>query len=446
MSATRTVSKLAYLLGVTNTTLSKYYKDLSLEEMESNSNAVYLRALCRVRQTLLKNYRKLDHCIRSLHSMNNITDDLVVIECRDNQFKRFKDIIDVCEIINYITHSINEILSSTLSSIEGIKDDKNLIAYFEYPIYTHKLLGEHHDYFKDGHLPHGLICPLSINLNNMQGFSYALLNEETVTANALLIAPYSKLLYSNDDSESTIEISSIANSYENIYVDCDNTKIVDLVSFVNDLQKRDINPTVYLFLDNRSNFLWHNFEEIFPNIKTSIIPVNRIKVLKSVVDMYLSSYILQDILVHKKKYITVFSSDSDYYGLWQFLSSQNYDVTINVVYNRNMICQDYVSVLKALPYIIPKTVSNLDRDVKEMCISILTAFSMLRDAGSNWVIDKVCKYISSMLLGTITPEMISRHFDSITVKPDKEGMVAIVGDFKITSPKEGQPAKVVRLC
>lgn len=314
----------AYLVGATEENLTKNYYNCEVlhKNLKNNQDASIIRYLCKLRTSIMKNFKNTDDALRFQNGSLTTLDwfDSNDIEklrewgirvlrgkCYAESYlkhfcKLIEENIDNCKKIfpewinwNYIKSLF--VIPNSLKKqrvLSEVEKFESYIKYYPYSMYI---------YWKPFECS-GMLLNDKVFLESL----YSLHNEKFLD----------KSKYT-DVSKSTINnINTFikeSNTVE-IVVDCENTDVYKLYGFLNTLPKetiRKINKVV-LYDDANTVETWKTLSKYIP-IQTEYIIVERVLERKSLVDIKMSAGICKSHYRDGVDSFIMVSSDSDYWGV-----------------------------------------------------------------------------------------------------------------------------------
>lgn len=430
---------IAYLLGVEEKVLVRDYKEEyeashGLEYFKYVPNAEILRALSRCKQSFLRNHHifhgvinmepviqgRLDREVGFLKE-NGI--DLPAVMRREG---------DIYAVINHITSHINRILPGVLEHLK-IPYRQELESLFYLYTVDRKAVQRLMDGLRDkkSMLPHGIIIVKTSRVQ--RELPYTLLNDrnlyQTIFKMRGIIKSYADLdippfSWSNielvnagkmEASPSREEVKVENNPWDiisegsRLYVDCDN---IDVFVFMNTLdlmlQSGKIHE-IKLYLDEMSSPLWRIVPRIFKDVKFSLHNMKRIKSDKSVVDVAMVSHITMDMMYQDPFSIGIFSSDSDFFGLFELYP----DMTYFVGYSGSRVNKDYRDYLDArgiVSFDLEKmsALSN-NADYKFLMVVHLCLEHLANTPMTEWSVEKLVEWFDRDVVRNIHYNFVLDH-------------------------------------
>lgn len=173
--------KLCYVLGVTDTVLRKGYEEEYIasgytEKLKVIEGVEYLRALCKIRQILFRNYTSYNthngNYSLSVKSVSGIIIDEYIGILKDNDFDLYKhiDINSVCGTINELSKRINGLAYRVLDNL-GVVHKEYVGVIFKYPEFDVKSIVSYLNKIKSkDNYPHGVVVFNTAKIEEHLGF------------------------------------------------------------------------------------------------------------------------------------------------------------------------------------------------------------------------------------------------------------------------------------
>ena len=325
----------AYLIGVDSNFLTRDYPECNdlYTELYNNKQATTIRYLCRLRTALLRNFKRTDEEMRyNLKNLNSLDwyeeEEIKTLEKWGLQIIQANSRSEV--YLTLFCKLIDENIDSCKKLMPDWVDWSYIRELFVVPKYTSKnVMKSEFEKFR-GNM---VLYPYSMYVYWQPFDCKGMLLDDKLFLKSL----YS--LHNDDFSDKSkyIEVSSVTTKDINNYiqngnrvviaVDCENTDVYKLYSFVKSLDKNIASKIekIILYDDENTVETWKMLSEHI-GIPTEYTVVERILEAKSLVDIKMTTGICQS---HFKDGIDSFilvSSDSDYWGMISSLPDANFMV------------------------------------------------------------------------------------------------------------------------
>ena len=333
------VSTVGYLIGVPKQYFVHEQGKLSLElfdQLDKDKNARIIRNLCMLRTAIELNYREANYRIyndlKNLHTMpdlipqdclTQLEDDGVPIikaNCKLNQYS--------IDINRHITNRINnckdlfhwlrwDYIKDLFIMPNGLTEAGIKAAAAEY--YANKGRYPYQVYINWSYGDHGNI------LFNDKKFA-TLLYE----ANEDCFTDLSKVTDASDLTKESIYDFLEDSDRTVVMVDCENSDPYKLYAMLNNLDQQALLDRIYKIIlcdDVNTTTAWDILER-FTNIPVEHLEIERVSNRKSIVDQALSVQAVVEHFENNADSIMLFSSDSDYWGLYGRLKKVRYYVMV----------------------------------------------------------------------------------------------------------------------
>lgn len=319
------VTTVAFLIGIRKDELNKLYGDECsslIAELESNKDALIIRYLCKLRTTLMKNFKKTDDSIRyefcninaqSWYDTDNIEYlekagiKIVLINKRANDYSQHFNAL----IVNYINYC--RYLFPDWVEWNYIK------SLFVFPRYnnTQASKSEFEKYISNiDYYPYQ-----SYIYWKPKNCGYLLSNDEkflkvVYELNGTQFHDYKKYINASEDVKESIYDFIQKSSKVVMVVDCENSDVYKLYGMIKNLNQDEIKKIhkVMLFDDKNTNSGWDHLSK-FVGVEVEHIEVERVVGRKSLVDFRLTAEILKQFYQYNVSSFILLSSDSDYWAL-----------------------------------------------------------------------------------------------------------------------------------
>lgn len=333
------VSTVGYLIGVPKQYFVHEQGKLSLElfdQLDKDKNARIIRNLCMLRTAIELNYREANYRIyndlKNLHTMpdlipqdclTQLEDDGVPIikaNCKLNQY--------IIDINRHITNRINnckdlfhwlrwDYIKDLFIMPNGLTETGIKTAAAEY--YANKGRYPYQVYINWSYGDHGNI------LFNDKKFA-TLLYE----ANEDCFTDLSKVTDASDLTKESIYDFLEDSDRTVVMVDCENSDPYKLYAMLNNLDQQALLDRIYKIIlcdDVNTTTAWDILER-FTDIPVEHLEIQRVSNRKSIVDQALSVQAVIEHFENNADSIMLFSSDSDYWGLYGRLKNVRYYVMV----------------------------------------------------------------------------------------------------------------------
>ena len=333
------VSTVGYLIGVPKQYFLHEQGKLSLElfdQLDKDKNARIIRNLCMLRTAIELNYREANYRIyndlKNLHTMpdlipqdclTQLEDDGVPIikaNCKLNQY--------IIDINRHITNRINnckdlfhwlrwDYIKDLFIMPNGLTETGIKTAAAEY--YANKSRYPYQVYINWSYGNHGNI------LFNDKKFA-TLLYE----ANEDCFTDLSKVTDASDLTKESIYDFLEDSDRTVVMVDCENASPYSLYASLCNLDQQALLNRIYKIIlcdDANTSTAWDILER-FTDIPVEHLEIERVSNRKSIVDQALSVQAVIEHFENNADSIMLFSSDSDYWGLYGRLKQVRYYVMV----------------------------------------------------------------------------------------------------------------------
>lgn len=334
------VSKVAYLIGVPR----KYYlsdgEGLELEQfqmLEKDKNARIVRNLCMLRTAIERNYGEVNyqiyHNLKNLHTLpEQIPQECLTqlehdgISIIKANYKVNQYLIDInCHIGNRINNCKKllpmwiewDYVRELFIMPNGLNEAGLKAAAAEY--YANKWSYPYQVYLNWSYGDHGNI------LFNDKKFITLLyeVNEDCFT-------DLSKVSDASDLTKESIYDFLEESEHTVVMVDCENSDPYKLYAMLNNLDQQALLSRIYKIIlcdDIHTTTAWDILRE-FTDIPVEHIEIERVSSRKSIVDQALSVRAVIEHYQNGADSIMLFSSDSDYWGLYRQMPLVRYYVMV----------------------------------------------------------------------------------------------------------------------
>ena len=334
------ISKVAYLIGVPQRIFELEHEPPKLEHFKSlqqEKNARILRNLCMLRTAIEQNYSEVNyqiyHNLKNLHTLP----ELIPQECLTQLEVDGISIIKANYKLNQYIIDINRHIANRINNCKSI-----------FPIWIEW------NYIKNLFImPNGLTeagikaaaaeyytnksrCPYQVYINWCYKEAGNILynDKKFVTllyeANEDCFTDMSKVSDASDMAKESIYDFLENSSRVAVMVDCENSDPYKLYATLNNLNQQALLDRIYKIIlcdDINTTTAWDILDQ-FTGIPVEHLETTRISNHKSIVDQALCVKATKEHCFNKVDSIILFGSDSDYWGLFNYLDSVNYYVMV----------------------------------------------------------------------------------------------------------------------
>lgn len=451
--AINNVSKICYLLGVKTRLLERDY-EYDLAYYKTVSKAIYLRSLCHIRNTLTFNYRKINPYLKSLKSLDNLTNSLAIVETHNPEFVQQCRDLNIIKVINYISTEINNNIYNVLVNC-NVTNPEIYARLFYWRQHTEEELHNLCTFFKKEGCPQGVCLDQAINMTDLRCYKYCLFTDESALemAKSLPISD-EELQITHIDTpvvSDTVKVNKFDITGYNLYVDCDNAGVAEFIGFLSNYDIKTLQSlSVFLFIDDKTNFLWHNLGLLYPHMKIQEVTCRRIIEDKSTVDLTLTAFVSQHIYTNVATNIIIFSSDSDYLGLLQSLKILPAENTPNItfVYDKDYTNTTWSEVMCSFKFASGICTNEFynkktDTHIQTACMKLLLANFMLSTEASHWSSDRAVKYLSHILRKKIDERTVTELLEDYQVSCTMNEVVVTTPDCTVKLDKKTNTFSIV---
>jgi len=335
------VCTIAFLIGVRQDTIDLHYGGECgelIKSLEGNKDAVNIRSLCRLRTSLMQNFRKTDNELR--YNMNNINrqewfpqDAIRALERNGiypilanklatdyNVFfgKKIIELIDKCKplfpswvewkyiLALFVQHKIDDV-NTQKREFEKYKGNINNYPFQCYIIWEPSDIGNwlQNDNKFLGHL------------YKMNGVKFTDSDKCQTVKAEVKDGIYDFI----NDSDNTV-----------LVVDCENSDVFKLYSVLKSCNKDEINKIskIMLFDDEHTSSGWDHISD-YIDIPVEHLMVDRVMDRKSLVDIKVTAGVCKEFYQNGTSSFILFSSDSDYWGLISSLPDAKFMVMVESI-------------------------------------------------------------------------------------------------------------------
>ena len=320
-------AKIAYLVGIENTTLDEYYGDqneLILKLLRENKEATIIRYLCRIRTAFIRHYKEIDTAIR--YDMKNITTLPEYIDASEvNQLEKWGISIIrtnyradryLCDVQTLIRDNIDnckdlfgewlkwEFIRDFFITPKGNKPETNKIESAKYKSNYLNYPYQQYFYWKNPK-ESGYIF---INDEKFLKFLYSMHGEQ--------FNDEDKFLDAAGDVKDRIHAFIDKSEKSAFAIDCENSNVYKIYSMLKGLNEENLSKIskITLYDDENTTNGW-DYLKNFISIPVEHIEVERVVNYKSLVDIKMSMGVSKDFYADGITSFILCSSDSDFWAL-----------------------------------------------------------------------------------------------------------------------------------
>lgn len=400
----------AYLLGVERRILEReYIEDYvfseGLDKFKNIKNAELIRALSKIKQSIIRNYSVYKDCEDFSTSSKGFLDKEMDILKENNidLHHVFRLSLDIADVLNAISKHINNLLPEVFDYVKMPYADKVASLFYLYEL-NKKSLNKLVNSIKGSwsKFPHGIVIVKGSKVSNQLPYvldndrnlyegCHNLVGEDYVETGQLPIFAWGTI-----KSREVEQLLPITKS-STIYVDCDNTdyfKFLSVLECLNRSTEKGHSHHIKLYMDDMTSPLWKLSEKLLKGCFTfEFIEVNRIKDNKSVVDIVMASHITRDSINNPDRLQGIISSDSDFFGLIET------GLNLFIFYDGVCTNQEYVSYLKRkkLTTFDISTIDTNDTrfEFKQTVISYLCLSCLANLPMNKWSVNDLAEYVTN---------------------------------------------------